>query len=90
MILYSAIRNYISIFFDELPTRLFLMLFMFSNDPGYGNGAWYKSLGPKQKTDAELEDEMFSPNNYRQQNEQPITDAYEKMLELRKIPILPN
>lgn len=31
-------------FWDELPTRIFLF-FMASDDPTYGNGAWYKPLG---------------------------------------------
>jgi hypothetical protein len=82
------INTYISNFFDELPTRLFLMLFMFSNDPGYGNGAWYKSLGPRKQTDTELENAKFNPDNYRTQTfdkVQTFNEAYKKLIEIRNI-----
>lgn len=75
-------------FLVELPTRLFLMLFMFSNDPGYGNGAWYKSLGPRKQTAAELENAKFDPDNYRSETlskAQTFDESYKKLIEIRNI-----
>ena len=75
-------------FWYELPTRLFLILFMFSDEPGYGRGAWYKSLGPRQPTPREIEDSQFAPNNYRTGpygNAGDTVNGYNKLIELRNI-----
>lgn len=75
-------------FLVELPTRLFLMLFMFSNDPRYGNGAWYKSLGPRKQTNADLENAKFDPDNYRTETfdkAQTFNESYKKLIEIRSI-----
>lgn len=81
-------------FWDELPTRLFLMLFMFSNEPGYGRGAWYKQLGgPRTLTPREIEEAKFSPDNYRTGSHNDVSDVsrgYDKLLAIRNIPLVPT
>ena len=81
-------------FYDELPTRLFLMLFMFSGDRAYCNGAWYKPLGgPKTQTPREIEEAKFSPNNYRSGSHNDGADiarGYDKLLAIRNMPIAPT
>lgn len=78
-------------FWDELPTRLFLMLFMFSNDHGYGRGAWYKPLGgPRKLTPREIEEAQFSPDNYRSGSHNDMEDVarrYDKLLAIRNMPL---
>ena len=78
-------------FWDELPTRLFLMLFMFSDERTYGNGAWYKPLGgPRTLTPLEIEEALFSPNSYRSGSHNDADDisrGYAKLQEIRNIPI---
>ena len=80
-------------FWYELPTRLFLMLFMFSNDPGYGRGAWYKQLGgPRTLTPREIEEARFSPDNYRSKSHNDTVDlamGYENLIAIRNIPLAP-
>lgn len=90
---HSSITQKISKFWDELPTRFFLMLFMFSDDPGYGRGAWYKQLGgPRELTPRELEDAKFDPDNYRATiygRERDINEGYDKLMEIRAISLTP-
>lgn len=79
-------------FWDELPTRIFLF-FMSSDDPTYGNGAWYKPLGgPRTLTPREIEEAQFSPNSYRSGSHNDAADiarGYDKLLAIRNMPLTP-
>ena len=77
-------------FWYELPTRIFLFC-VSSDDPTYGNGAWYKPLGgPRKLTPREIEEAQFSPDNYRSGSHNDAADVaqgYDKLLAIRNIPI---
>lgn len=80
----SSVAQKMSKFWDELPTRLFLI-------PVYGMRAWYMELGgPRELTPRELEDAKFNPYNYRAKTygrELDINEGYEKIKAIRAIPI---
>jgi len=64
---------------------------MFSEDTGYGRSGWYKQLGGLRKlTNRDIEDALFSPENYRSRSHNEVVDifrGYDKLREIRNIPI---
>lgn len=86
--MYTNLYATVSQFIQELPTRMFLLLFIFNDDPGYGRGAWYKSLQRRPPTEYELEEAKFDPKNYRTSDIINIEDGHKTITELRQVTIL--